>query len=1369
MTIIKYRLISNDHVGHIPLQVKDRSNSLKNPQFGAHLYLPCSTCNKSYADGCRGHYGQILIAQPSYKSLVRPALSHVYTLITRYLCGQCGKVKSNSIANKIINETNPLVQTLLKEQLSAMHCVSCRPKVKKLIFKDPTFEEKSKQSAGVPIHPDKVLAWFMQIDPKFLHAIGIRADPQDLFYTNSILLMPNLYREPNYYGQNQTSDNLNVPIGKFIDHITNNNHVESTKYLKDLDNSRGSKPYAQLSQTFDPLEKQVSGADKNGLFKTYIIGKRVDQSGRAVLGPYTRGNIGNITLPHTSIQEFDSRIYHNHFTTRIIGDLLGNNKLGLKVKQLVTTKSFGAPTTYGIRDIENTGVPYGTTLPIGGFLTTSKFNDWYPVIFNRQPTLHLHSTMSAYYTFKDELVIRTPVTTQPAQNADNDGDEENFLNITTPNSLFELSFIMYARSTPINPVNSCCIFGLTQNLPIAIHMLYNKKAWTFKEVVQVISHHLITFMRKYSHRVNCNPNDSKQVLFKAFINSNIIWTGAEILSTQFDNNLTYKNIISKGVLTIPKINSKFSSAQSASSLFTLYGQYSQSNNPCDIVDFWRMLAQQYTNIYGIHATIEDLLPTPTFLSQVQKKASELFQEMNDRFNRYITDGLEKKTYISGRDAIMDMFHSLSLEYDEKARAYIKEKIFEHPSVISIMHDIGSKVDAKALQRMYMWVGKVTNVYEDIPLNINGRTYMYDIPNSLSLRDLGFVRSPMLRGLNFQEFAHVARCEAMPSSITTTCGTANAGALGKKIVKALVAYNIGINHGVVMGQKCLIPFVNQSGVHGSFLAYNELIFPNNRMNWYDDVIIPLYKRLIPSLMDERYTTLYKVVIFICNIDLEIHTFINTPYESTTETDTDDIMEYTWTPFDKFRKRNIKITPDEALGLIEKFVEHTRVNQYFGLVDMTCMFYLIVTHLNPHVIGKDNLTMDLYKYIFGIINYRLKYCAEVGTPVGIQYGMGIQEVLSQTSLSSFHQSTKGGRVIQTNIVDKIKMTLELGGKTRSQQIQIISPYLQPLQKIQSILTCIRLADFNPIIHRDENLIIFIINKEALLKSTTIASMFNIIMDGLSHSTSLGNTFWMDVEIKETEIEFTVGMDHTPNADDELDIKWDIELLTNVNTITGHPLNSNIQIDQLDVYAGYKFIKPKQRGEFASAVPHPNWKEDYDIPTDGNAPRLTSKVYELTITIMNINALEAFNLRHCKVILPITHVYTYGGMDILQDTIVQRIISDTGDQTLSLAIQFVANHICKSYTPAPIKTLKNMSTVLQAALHGDSKAITNACVRNTNEIDNEPYTRIMLGKPIPTGTGFYQIYLNLATISRYSPRIDMISDYIKEQEDVEIAPEF
>lgn len=216
------------------------------------------------------------------------------------------------------------------------------------------------------------------------------------------------------------------------------------------------------STTMKSLSDRVRG--KEGRIRGNLMGKRVDFSARCVITPDAYFDCDVVGVPHRIAMGLTVPERVNVTNVRVLGD---------RVRR-------GAKSVHGAANVLHRD---GTTTDLAhcphrddialrpGDIVERYLADDDVVVFNRQPSLHLHGMMAHRvrvmpgYTFRLSLPVAAPY------NADFDGDEMNLHVPQSRAAVAECAALMGVAQNIIGPQSNRPVVGVVQDSLLGLHVL----------------------------------------------------------------------------------------------------------------------------------------------------------------------------------------------------------------------------------------------------------------------------------------------------------------------------------------------------------------------------------------------------------------------------------------------------------------------------------------------------------------------------------------------------------------------------------------------------------------------------------------------------------------------------------------------------------------------------------------------------------------------------------------------------------------------------------------------------------------------------------------------------------------------------------
>jgi DNA-directed RNA polymerase beta' subunit len=441
----------------------------------------CPTCFKT-SKLCPGHWGYIKLSVKIIHPLYISPIIH----ILKVFCWSCSSALISKERFELLGLLNKKRELRLKSVLaitSKIHeCPMCgadqplfnENKTEKIITKYPSKKiTKIKQKKlGIVISGEDISEVFENIAEEDIELIGLDTHPRNLIITVLPVLPPRA--RPHIMDQGKISeDDLThkyPEIVKMDQRVASETDPEERKkaianlefHIKTLfDNSQG-KAKLTKDRPMKSLKQRLTG--KEGLFRGNLMGKRVDESWRTVIGPDPTLRVDEVVVPPQICKnlKFPERVFEHNRESLLaqiyegtVSTIIKPN--GVKLDAKVLSWSPGTRLEYGDRIKRGTETlrPESTitfvleegdiilregedgiiseipaklperkpfNLDIGDKVFRQlREGDW--VLINRQPSLHKGSIMGCKVVIREGKNMRMPLGVCNSYNSDFDGDE----------------------------------------------------------------------------------------------------------------------------------------------------------------------------------------------------------------------------------------------------------------------------------------------------------------------------------------------------------------------------------------------------------------------------------------------------------------------------------------------------------------------------------------------------------------------------------------------------------------------------------------------------------------------------------------------------------------------------------------------------------------------------------------------------------------------------------------------------------------------------------------------------------------------------------------------------------------------------------
>ena len=860
---IKFGILSDDDilrmsVCEINITKLHGDGSVYDKRMGGTLdNKNCITCKKRSID-CAGHFGHIKLNEP----IINPCFLKNTVSFLRCFCIKCSKLLlTNSqleMKNILCLKGEKRFKTILdysEKNNTCAHCILPQPKISYnsdgqilMVYKNKHVgivrDELKLSNEGV-CEKDKIIIKlevsevekiFNMISDKDIETLGI--DPSlshpKHFIMNVFPVPPPCVR-PFLETDNDTicDDDLtsqlleiikcNKQLGKDLPDTKKQKYLQTIQFRVSsyFNNSSGKSKHPTTGRPMKGIKERLSG--KKGLIRENIMGKRVEQSARTVIGPDPTLRVGQVAVPkyiaqNTTVPENvtqfnikkleklvndgktteivrigpdgETRVITSKYIIRKRGTLLNYDDVILRkgVKMVVTDISQelqeGDRLFRNDREID---VVYPekryVKLKIGDVVRRQLQNGDI-VLLNRQPTLHKGSMLAMevvlnapYKTFRMNLAVTK------TYNADFDGDE---MNIHVPQSIESQTELRLLSATKHNIVSSqgsktnICIvqdsllgiFKMTKGfLPIKKERFFN-----------------ICMSTEYKGKIVWSPRDMKRIsnVYKRFGIKQSLYNGKSLFSLILPEDFCYTHQnnattdepevkIYNGVLYSGVINKQNVGSSTHSIIHLLFKEYGKET-ACLFIDNIQFITNNFLLEEGFSIGLQDCMNTnPNNEQNVKNSTEKCYIEAK---------GVEETTY----DPIIREVRvtgALSKAKDIGMKI-AKDSMNPNNNLLSTVYS-GSKGDFFNIAQLTGLLGQQNIMGQRVKYTLNHGTrslphYPFEgMSKKMEYESKGFIRHSFIHGLNPQEFYFHAM-SGREGICDTSMNTAVSGYIQRRIVK-----------------------------------------------------------------------------------------------------------------------------------------------------------------------------------------------------------------------------------------------------------------------------------------------------------------------------------------------------------------------------------------------------------------------------------------------------------------------------------------------------------------------------------------------------------------------------------------------------------
>lgn len=824
---IEFRVLSTQDIKELSVveitsSKLEGENSVYDPKMGPTIITKsnCITCGLT-AKLCPGHFGHIQLAHPIFHPLYEKEIIKLLKLF----CFSCFRLIQADEPEKISEKSSSI-------------CPFCS-------LKQPSWQVDEDDSiASIQMVFDEnsvecttydVLYMFQKYSREDLNLLNI-TQPENLIIQLLPVLPPST-RPVVILDGNYCDDDLTI---QYIEIIKINNtiktkkekgcdHLEIEKAIKILyfrisslfNNSSGKSKHNTNGKIIKGIKERLS--TKNGLMRENLMGKRVEQSARTVIGPEPTLCMNEIAIPEEFADTLTVSERVNHLNKPILEKLIrqgkakfikrtnengetleinlqyASNKRGTRIQNGDIIIRNGKeikydpnPTLkltdfllrkddegYSLKIVEP-DTPKDIQLKMGDIVDRNLKNGDY-VILNRQPTLHSGSMIGQKVKIIPGKTLRFSLCITKSLNADYDGDESNIHIPQQPNAIVELQELSSVKNHILNQQSGSTNTVLVQDNLLGLYLMTFENTPIPREEFFDICMVLVD---------ENNQNWSWEMLDQKFKHLGIETNTRDILSTQilslcFPDTFTFEYQECK-IHSGKWISGVFNKKIMSLVIKTVYHVFGESQTMM-LINNLQFVSNKWLYSRGFSIGFEDCL-TNAEQTLIPDTIMRCFVEANGLASQIRHNGIREARVLGALNKARDVGMKIA-----------KEGLNPKNNFLSTVHS-GSKGDFFNIAQISGLLGQQNHSGKRIPSVLNnGKRSLYHYDFELTedkdiYESRGFIRHSFLRGLNPREqfFHAVAGREGI---VSTALNTGTTGYSQRRLIKLMEDIHIA-NDGTV---------------------------------------------------------------------------------------------------------------------------------------------------------------------------------------------------------------------------------------------------------------------------------------------------------------------------------------------------------------------------------------------------------------------------------------------------------------------------------------------------------------------------------------------------------------------------------------------
>ena len=493
--------------------------------------IQCGLDNKK----CPGHFGYITLNQ----EIIHPLYYKMVVNFLRCFCIKCSQLVFTEEQLKVggylkyNRETRFLKILEIAEKMDICPlCSASKPKIIYIPTEGNVYMTRKTRTEVYKsqLSENEIKNMFQNITNKHIELLGL--NPKEIHPKNLIIsilpVIPPVAR-PYIIADNVTcDDDLTI---QYLEIIKTNNHladktipetkrqkyIQSIKFrIKCLFDNNQEKARHTNGRPMKSIKKRMAG--KEGQIRSNLMGKRVNKSGRTVIGPDPTLRLGEIAIPKEMARNLTYPVRVNRFNYEELTTLVNTHKKanfiqkkdGQRINLKYAMFRKGTEVLHGdeihrstekgmqilkcseytelnlkegdklFRNgncVESIAYPSQRTYNLKiGDIVERQLRNGDVVLLNRQPTLHKGSMLAQKIIVRDCKTIRMNLAITKTFNADFDGDEMNIHAPSTPEVETELRELSATKYNLISPQSSKSNIAIVQDSLLASFLMTKKSA-----------------------------------------------------------------------------------------------------------------------------------------------------------------------------------------------------------------------------------------------------------------------------------------------------------------------------------------------------------------------------------------------------------------------------------------------------------------------------------------------------------------------------------------------------------------------------------------------------------------------------------------------------------------------------------------------------------------------------------------------------------------------------------------------------------------------------------------------------------------------------------------------------------------------------
>lgn len=761
------------------------------------------------------------------------------------------------------------------------------------------------------------------------------------------------------------------------------------------------------------LTERIRG--KSGRIRGNLLGKRVDQSARTVIGPDPLISIEEYGVPEkiAMINTFPDVVTKDNIEELLQIVRNGPNiHPGAKKIQRTEYDCFGnpSPCMINLKHVD----PNSVKLKVGDIVHRHLKNGDIS-LFNRQPSLHRMSMMAHKIvivkgnTFKLNVFVCKPYA------ADFDGDEMNTFLPQSLQTRIELQEIAGVSKQIISPAKSTPIIGVAQDSMVGSYLLTKTDfATSGEKLFQYIMPNI-----QLKSGINIFEERKKEKITGKELYSYIL-PNISLKNIKYDEKVYEKGVEIKNGNIIDGLMAKETLGGGFNGIIQAINNQFGSKICRNFLDNLQRLVVSWLEDIGFTVGFGDAIPKTDIKDNIKKIIEDKKKESDNLIRKaqfglyepYLNNDLKMKKL---ELEIKNIGYSTTQEVENIVMNNLSK---DNNFMISIKS--GSKGNAGNLNQIMGTVGQRLIGVERIPYGLTGRTTSHFTKYDIGLASRGYVYNSYMNGMTPQEF-YMTTMNSRMDAINSKIKTAETGYMQRKLIKAMEDLKVEYDGTVrdACGNIVQVTY-GEDGFDSVKLEHIPLRLINKSdKQMDDDYLIEVDDITKLFVTEETWTKIQKNKKDNNMILKEEWTYLfnerNNLRNKYFKNSLDKVSKYlSPVNFERMIHQVINqfhikkydlsnLTPIDVITMTDDLVDY--INKYNVNCDYSPILKIMIkSHLSvKQCIYKYRLPINILKHIARLIKHKVLHAiVDPGEMIGVIAAQSIGEPLTQLVLGSYHRS-------------------------------------------------------------------------------------------------------------------------------------------------------------------------------------------------------------------------------------------------------------------------------------------------------------------------------------------------------------------------------